>query len=208
MTLDPARVCVTYSERISGDRLRRGLKSRIETSIGNESGKRWVIAPTERGSAYSRGKLYVYLARIVHPRRCKVIFDGRLQKVNRFPLDETAGERNRSTYHPLSVFARVYPIGSLFQTQTLFPIPIAFCFLICFSLSLSLTYSLSDTLPSTSPQWMSRHYESLSKNVVRTTRDPVLKTYQGCIPGVLRLRLRTGILRGSQITGNLRFHGE
>lgn len=44
-----------------------------------------------------------YLARIVHPRRCTVILRERLQKVNKFPLDETAGGIDQRSTHSLSL---------------------------------------------------------------------------------------------------------
>lgn len=191
---------VTYSVDL-GDRRGEGKnsKSKIETSVGTrEHGKQWVILFGERGSAYQRGKLCVPPGDAPLPLDLPRAY---LQKVNRFPSRRNR-RRNRSTFHPLSVYGESlfhrFVVPSTRRHPPSYPAPTS----LTPSSSASLLSSLppGDTLPSTLPQWMSRH-ESLSKNVVRTTRDLVLKTHQGSIPTFSDCNW--GVVRESQITGDL-----
>lgn len=103
---------------ISSADLGYGGHSKIETSAGvGVGGIRKTMGDLSYGS-WRRilARETTYLTRIVHPWRCTVILRERLQKVNKFHPRRNR-RRNRSTFHPLSVFARVYPIGSLSQAR-------------------------------------------------------------------------------------------
>lgn len=126
-----------------------------------------------------------------------VILCERLQKVNKFHPRRNR-RRNRSTFHPLSVFARVYPIGSLSQARApphrillsrLHPLPL-----------IPLLRHAS-TIDVASIDEQTR--VSFEERCTYHAWDLVLKTHPGSIPTSLRLRLKSTRISDNEKSSSL-----